>query len=50
MEKLPAGGCVFRTQTAEEKYKQTFQQIKQEKMEKLYIQMEKEQEKNVSEG
>ncbi|CAG2253075.1 BRCA2 [Mytilus edulis] len=40
MEKLPAGGCIFRSYAAEEKYKQSFQQLQQEKMEKLYQQLE----------
>ncbi|XP_052098756.1 breast cancer type 2 susceptibility protein homolog [Mytilus californianus] len=46
MEKLPAGGCIFRSYAAEEKYKQTFQQLQQEKMEKLYQQLESRFEKD----
>ncbi|CAG2253040.1 BRCA2 [Mytilus edulis] len=46
MEKLPAGGCIFRSYAAEEKYKQSFQQLQQEKMEKLYQQLESRFEKD----
>ncbi|XP_071166843.1 breast cancer type 2 susceptibility protein homolog [Mytilus edulis] len=46
MEKLAAGGCIFRSYAAEEKYKQSFQQLQQEKMEKLYQQLESRFEKD----
>ncbi|XP_063432274.1 breast cancer type 2 susceptibility protein homolog isoform X2 [Mytilus trossulus] len=46
MEKLQAGGCIFRSYAAEEKYKQSFQQLQQEKMEKLYQQLESRFEKD----
>ena len=50
MEKLPGGGCVFRTGKAEEKTQQVFQGKQQESMEKLYRQIEEEVEKEEREG
>ena len=50
MEKLPGGGCVFRTGKAEEKTQQVFQGKQQESMEKLYRQIEEEVEKEEKEG
>ena len=50
MEKLAAGGCIFRSYSAEEKYKQSYQQIQQDRMEKLYQLMEGQFEKESREG
>lgn len=50
MEKLAAGGCIFRSYTAEEKYTQSYQQIQQDRMEKLYQQLESQFEKDNREG
>ena len=40
MEKLPGGGCMFRSQRNEDKARQEYEHIKQSEMEKLYRKIE----------
>ena len=40
MEKLPGGGCTFRSQRNEDTARQEYEHIKQSEMEKLYRKIE----------